>query len=88
MGSARRGAPPVAEVAARRRGRDTPDGAASSAGPAGEPEQVPDLVEERLALEGLGDVSVRPGGASPVLVERLEGAGQQQHRDGGVAGSP
>jgi hypothetical protein len=43
--------------------------------------QLAHLADERLALEGLGDVAVGLGFAGAGLVERLEGAGQQQHRD-------
>ncbi len=52
------------------------------------PHQRLHLVEQHLALEGLGDVVVGPGGAGAGLVEGLEGAGQQQHGDalrGGIA---
>jgi hypothetical protein len=45
------------------------------------PHQGLHLVEQDLALEGLGDVIIRAGGAGPVLVEGLEGSGQQHHGD-------
>jgi hypothetical protein len=49
----------------------------------GEPEQRAHPVEERLALEGLGDVRVRSRGAGARLVEGLEVSGEKQHRRGG-----
>ena len=53
--------------------------------PGGQPDQRPDAVEEGLALERLGDVGIRAGGAGPGLIERLEVAGQEQHRSSGGA---
>ena len=36
--------------------------------------------EQRLAVEGLGDVAIGARGTGPRLVERLEGSGEQEHR--------
>jgi hypothetical protein len=44
-------------------------------------QQTVDLVDERLALEGLLDVAVGAGGAGAPLVERLEGPGEEDDGD-------
>src|SRR5262249_30885749 len=60
----------------RRRGRGRGRAAAR-----GEREEALHLVDERLRLEGLRDVAGGAAARRALLVERLEGAGQQQHRD-------
>ncbi len=44
-------------------------------------EQLVDAVDDHLRLERLHQHAVAAGGAGAALVERFEGAGQQQHRD-------
>ena len=46
-------------------------------------EQVLDLGDQRLRLERLGQEPVAADAGGPVLVERLEGAGEEQDRDVG-----
>jgi hypothetical protein len=43
--------------------------------------QLPDAIDQGLCLEGLRDVTVRSDLGHPVLVESLEGPGQEEHGD-------
>ena len=58
-----------------------PGGAAAPGGARRAGEERVHLVDQRLRLEGLRDVAVGAGARGALLVERLEGAGQEQHRN-------
>ena len=62
-------------------GRGAPAAAAGAGGRRGVADELPHLVDEGPALEGLRDVAVGAGRAGARLVERLEGAGEEQHGD-------
>ncbi len=57
------------------------DGAAAAAGVADRAISSRDCSHQRLRFEGLGHVTVRAGPARALLIESLEGTGEQQHGD-------